>query len=439
MAEQAPWLVAQRYEVGEMVGRGGYGMVCRGHDRETGSAVAIKLLSAESGKDPDVVERMLREQQALVALKGTAAVTTVELCRLEGGAPCLIMEWLDGRDLEEVLAEREAEGKLGEAEELLAILKPVTDTLERAHELGLFHRDIKPANIFLTERGPFAARLLDFGLSRMKSAAPITAAGMVMGSPSYIAPETWSGDSRALDGRADLFSLAVIVFRWLTGKLPFDAPDLIAKMTAVTSGPRPSVLALRPDLPPAVDVWMHRALAVNREDRYQTGSDFFRALQAALFGGEYPIASAESSGIRPVNAEQRKGPLSVAWGAATSLLKRITSAAARAPEDAPVLDAGATLLPTREAPTPPEEVAAPSERHSVWLEPEDLEDVLSERVPSTPPVPAPPVSSPSTPPAPVTTPAPRAAKRKGKKKSKPRPKAKKAKAKKGHRRSKKSH
>src|SRR5688500_8418663 len=106
MQQQAPWLVAQRYEVGEVVGRGGYGMVCRGLDRETGNPVAIKMLSTEAGRDPDVVERMLREQQALVALRGTCAVSAVDLCRLESGAPCLVMEWLEGRDLEHVLSER---------------------------------------------------------------------------------------------------------------------------------------------------------------------------------------------------------------------------------------------------------------------------------------------------------------------------------------------
>jgi eukaryotic-like serine/threonine-protein kinase len=340
MQQQAPWLVAHRYEVGEVVGRGGYGMVCRGVDRETGRPVALKMLSAESGRDPDIVERMLREQQALVALAGTCAVTPVELCRLESGAPCLVMEWLDGRDLELQLSEREAVGELCGLDELLTVLKPITLTLERAHEIGLVHRDIKPANIFVTKGAALPARLLDFGLSRMKSAAPITAAGMVMGSPSYISPETWAGDSRALDGRADLFSLAVIVFRWLTGKLPFDAPDLMGKMTAVTSGPRPSVLALRPDLPKAVDAWMGRALAIQRDDRYQSGGDFYDTLEAALRGEELPAATAEASGIRKVTggAETiRKNALLSAWQSATSLLKRLTLSrdSEPAPSEAP--------------------------------------------------------------------------------------------------------
>jgi serine/threonine-protein kinase len=390
MQQQAPWLVAQRYEVGEVVGRGGYGMVCRGFDRETGQAVALKMLSPESGRDPDIVERMLREQQALVALKGTCAVTPVDLCRLDSGAPCLVMEWLDGRDLEMLLSERETAGQLGEPPELLALLEPVAQTLGRAHEMGLVHRDIKPANIFLTsgDFGTPLARLLDFGLSRMKSAAPITAAGMVMGSPSYIAPETWAGDSRALDGRADLFSLAVIVFRWLTGKLPFDAPDLIGKMTAVTSGARPSVVALRPDLPKAVDVWMQRALAIRPDERFQSGGEFYDALAAAVRGEELPSASADASGIRKVAGAPgtipRKNALASAWQTATSLLKRLTardedSAQKHEPEPS-------VAVPTAEEPPA-------SDRMSVWLDPAELEDVASQRLPTPSPPPPPPRSA----------------------------------------------
>src|ERR1700742_1805678 len=108
MAEAAPWIIAGRYEVGEIVGRGGYGLVRRALDRKTGRPVAMKVLSADAGKDPHLVERMLREQQAMVALAGTCAVTAVDLCRLPSGAPCLVMEWLEGRDLERQMSEWEA-------------------------------------------------------------------------------------------------------------------------------------------------------------------------------------------------------------------------------------------------------------------------------------------------------------------------------------------
>jgi serine/threonine-protein kinase len=377
MQQATRWLAADRYEVGEVVGQGGYGMVCRGLDRKTGQEVALKMLSPEAGRDPDLVERMLREQQALVALTGTCAVTAIDLCRLESGAPCLVMEWLEGRDLEQQLAAWEGAGQLGNIAELLTILKPLARTLERAHEIGIVHRDIKPANIFLTPAAASPVRLLDFGLSRMRSAAPLTAMGMVMGSPSYIAPETWRGNSTVLDGRADLFALAVIVFRWLTGKLPFDAGDLIAKMTAVTSGPRPSAVALRPELPTSVDAWLSLALAVERDDRFQTGSDFYDALEAALRGETWARPHAEVSGVRSVPAAtaaepERKSALTSAWRAAASLLSRFTGKNREPTEPPPA--APATTPAFEPAPGAPADEAS-AERQSVWLDSEELEDV----------------------------------------------------------------
>src|SRR5690606_15646632 len=141
----------------------------------------------------------------------THAVGAIDLCRADNGALCLVMEWLEGVDLEQRLVELGQVGCLMETQELLDILGPVTDTLEKAHELGIVHRDIKPANIFLLseKRG---VRLLDFGLSRLKSSATLTAVDTVMGSPSYIAPEAWQSGSKGTGKQADLYSAAVIVF-----------------------------------------------------------------------------------------------------------------------------------------------------------------------------------------------------------------------------------
>lgn len=406
MQQASSWLAAGRYEVGEVVGRGGYGMVCRGLDRKTGLPVALKMLSPEAGRDPDVVERMLREQQALVALTGTCAVTAIDLCRLESGAPCLVMEWLDGCDLEQQLSVWEAAGLRGSSKQLLDIVRAVSQTLARAHEIGIVHRDIKPANVFLVAAPTPGVRLLDFGLSRMKSAAPLTAMGMVMGSPSYIAPETWRGNSAVLDGRADLFALAVIVFRYLTGQLPFEAQDLIGKMTAVTSGPRPSVIAQRPDLPAAVDAWMTRALAVDAADRFQTGGDFLASFEAAL-RGETLVVSAEVSGVRAIAKpdasearapEDRKSALASAWRAAATLLKRFTQPRERATPDpgAPAPDATppapepslpvptVVSAPLSETPSPTAEATAEaepsprSERPTIWLDSGELRDFEAE-------------------------------------------------------------
>jgi serine/threonine protein kinase len=351
------------------------------------------------------------------------------------------MEWLDGHDLEEQLTAWEAAKQYGDTSHLLSILKPLTQTLERAHDMGLVHRDIKPANIFLIDAPP-RARLLDFGLSRMKSAAPLTAVGMVLGSPSYIAPETWRGNSTELDGRADLFALAVIVFRWLTGQLPFDAADLIAKMTAVTSGPRPSVIAGRPDLPAAVDAWMARALAIEPSERFQTGSSFFNAFEAALRGEPWPKDNPESSGVRaistrsgpaePTEPTERKSALATAWGAATSLLKRLGSARkgegaeSETPEPGNQTPAVAASLPPV---TEPIDDSPASERTSVWLDSAELEE-LSPSSSLAPPDDALVSSGSPAEPSPDGPSSPDAASPPRKGKDKPQSKAKKAKAKK---------
>jgi serine/threonine-protein kinase len=362
---QALWLVADRYFVGGVVGRGGYGMVCRGVDRKTGKPVALKMLSPEAGRDRDAVERMLREQQALVALSGTCAVTAIDLCRLESGAPCLVMEWLEGQDLEQQLTAWEGAAQRGSVDLLLSLLAPIADTLDRAHAIGIVHRDIKPANIFITTAPP-GARLLDFGLARVRSAAPLTAAGMVMGSPSYIAPETWRGNSAEIDGRADLFSLGVIVFRWLTGRLAFDADDLVGKMVAATSGPRPSAVALRADLPAAVDAWVARALAVEPGDRFQSGQELYEALAAALKDSAMPAAKAAKSRAL-VDAQQA---LTTAFRSAAELLKRFAPLSPRPSSHPPRSQAP---LPSASPATPPQPApSVPHQQNTLWLDSEEL-------------------------------------------------------------------
>jgi len=277
-AEAESLVVADRYELETVVGRGGYGVVYRALDRHKNEPVAVKVLSPGAAADPSVVERMVREQQAMLALAGTRAVTAVDLCRLPSGALCLVMEWLEGEDLEHHLCRLEAANQRMAPERLLEIVGAIADTLNKAHEIGIVHRDIKPANIFLMSNDPRGVRLLDFGLSRMKSAATLTAVGTVMGSPSYIAPESWRGNSKLVDQRVDVYSLGVIAFRALGGQNPFSGRSLIEQLKLVTSAPRPSLRALRPELPPEIDTWVAQALAIDPDQRFRT----VRALHTAL-------------------------------------------------------------------------------------------------------------------------------------------------------------
>jgi serine/threonine-protein kinase len=275
--------IAQRYELQQIIGRGGHGLVFRALDRLTGEVVAVKMLTDSAAQDPGLVERLKREQRALVELAGTSAVRVYDLCASAAGKLCLVMELLDGRDLEQRLEDLEHRGERLTPEELVLVLSPIVDTLERAHAAGILHRDLKPANVFLVSpNAGGGVRLLDFGLARMQEANPLTAAGTIVGSPSYIAPEVWKGRTDQLDRRVDVYSLGVIVFRALANRLPFEVESLRDKFILATTAERPSLCALRPGLPPDMDLWIQQVLAIDRDARFDSVRAAFSALLVAL-------------------------------------------------------------------------------------------------------------------------------------------------------------
>ena len=143
--------------------------------------------------------------------------------------------------------------------------------------MGILHRDIKPANLYVQRDG--SVRPLDFGLAKFVRLRSLTANGFVAGSPSYIAPEGWQGTTHLLDQRIDVYGLAAVLFRALTGKPPFYADDIRDVLLMATKAERPSLHALRPDLPPAVDDWVKQALAISPADRFMRVRGMWRALK----------------------------------------------------------------------------------------------------------------------------------------------------------------
>ena len=271
-----------RYQLLELIGQGNHGVVYRALDHVSRYEVAVKLLR-DVEANPEYHVRMVREARAMAALAGTSAVQVHGFGSDVDGVFYIVMELLVGMNFEEHLARIEARGGRLASDKLVHILDPIIATLEAAHERGIVHRDLKPSNIFLVDPAlGGGVRLLDFGLVKLMGARPLTRQGMVAGSPSYIAPEAWAGNPSRLDQRIDVYSFAVIVFRVLSGTVPFDTGDLFEKLNLVTTGKRPSLRALRPDLPPDIDYWVEQAMAIKPDDRFTRIRAMWNALRSTL-------------------------------------------------------------------------------------------------------------------------------------------------------------
>lgn len=260
-------LVGGRYRLEELIDRGGQGQVYRARDERDRDEVAIKVLNDTVAADPESRERMFREARALTSLGGTAAVRVLDQVWSADAALCLVMELLHGRPFDEHLGSIEATGRRLDVSDLVRIIDPVIWTLETAHSQGIVHRDIKPANLFVIDAAHGGGvRLLDFGFAKFTRLRSFTADGFVAGSPSYLAPECWRG-ARDLDARVDVYSMGAVIFRALAGAPPFTGA-LEELLRDVTSAPRPSLHALRRDLPPAVDEWVEQVLAADPDLRF---------------------------------------------------------------------------------------------------------------------------------------------------------------------------
>lgn len=271
-------LVGGRYELCELIASGGQGHIYRATDIHAGDAVAVKVLRSEFAQDVQWRERMYREARALCTLSGTSAVRVFDQKWSSDGALCIVMELLEGTHLEDALQRREDGGLKLAPSELVELLAPVVDTLEMAHRNSIIHRDLKPANIFVQVDG--SVRLLDFGFAKFERLLAMTKFGQVAGSPSYLAPESWGGDSSVLDRRVDVYGLASVMFRALAGRPPFQG-DMGALLRQVTTAPRPKLTHFRADLPTALDDWAETALAVSPEHRFDSVRALWNAYRLA--------------------------------------------------------------------------------------------------------------------------------------------------------------
>ena len=273
--------LAEKYLVEKLIKRGGMGAVYQGKHVLMDKTVAIKVLRPALAVDDDVVARFSREAKAASRISHPHAVSVTDFGESENGIVFLVMEYLEGRTLKEIIR---SEGALPLAR-VVEIIRQVTGALDAAHGESVVHRDLKSDNIMVSQtNGGDWAKVLDFGIAKIQQPGvrdnDITAANLVIGTPQYMSPEQCS-QTQPLDARSDVYSLGVIVYEMLAGRVPFtgESPTMIM-MQHVQDAP-PSVLATRPDLPPAIDGVITRALAKVPADRFQTAGELFAALSTA--------------------------------------------------------------------------------------------------------------------------------------------------------------
>ena len=267
------------FRVGPSIGRGAMGVVYLAQDSD-GRPVALKLLAPELAHDDRFRQRFLRESAAAAALDHPSIVPTIASGEVDG-VLYLALEHVEGCDLRELLRR---EPRL-DAERALALVGDAAEALDAAHAAGLVHRDVKPSNILVTvgDDGE-SAYVCDFGLARhVSSVGSLTGDRGFLGTIDYVAPEQIRG--RPVDGRADVYALACVLFECLAGTRPFERESELAVVFAHLNDEPPRLSDHRPDLPPALGDVLARALAKVPEARYETCSDFVDTARAALAGG----------------------------------------------------------------------------------------------------------------------------------------------------------
>ena len=287
------------YLIEEQIGRGGMAVVYRASDPRLNRPVALKILAPELAGDAAYRQRFIREMRAAAAVDHPHIVPVFDAGEADG-ALFIAMRYVSGQDLRTLL---DAERKLPAAR-VVHIVGQVASALDEAHSRGLIHRDVKPGNMLIgTVAGsgqPDHVYLSDFGLSKPTlSSANLTLTGQFLGTIDYTAPEQVEG--RLIDGRADLYSLACTTFEMLAGAPPFKRDQGLAVMWAQLSAAAPSLRAERPDLSPAVDQVIARALAKAPDDRYPTCTVFAAALRAAC-GPASVAAGPAARAARPQEA-----------------------------------------------------------------------------------------------------------------------------------------
>jgi serine/threonine-protein kinase len=325
-----------KYELVRCVGRGGMGSVWEARHATLGNPVAIKLVEIDMS-DPDARRRFDNEARAAAALRSSHVIRVFDHGITDEGKPYMVMELLAGEGLDARLARV---GRMT-VSETSAILAQVCRALDNAHAEGIVHRDLKPENVFLSrdEEGVETVKVLDFGVAKIQKAGELdasTRSGTIVGTPFYMAPEQGRG-LRGVDHRADLWSLGVIAYECVVGRLPFDGATLGALLVEICSAPIPVPSNVNPSVPKAFDTWFARACARDPKERFSSAAELADALAR--------IMQTEVAATQPMLAPKRASKRFAAGLFATFAVTLGALAAVHAFEDRkPVVLASAAIV-----------------------------------------------------------------------------------------------
>ena len=300
-----------RYEIEELIGTGGMADVYRATDNLLGRTVAVKILHPQYAKDPVFIQRFRQEAQAAGNLSQPNVVNVYDW-GVEGEVYYLVMEYVEGQDLKDIILQ----GGPLLPERAVEIALAICAALEAAHAQGIVHRDIKPQNIFVTNDGRI--KVMDFGIARSAGGTAMTQTGTIMGTAQYISPEQAQG--RTADPRSDLYSLGVVIYEMLTGKVPFDGENPVSiAYKHVREDPLPPSM-VNPDISPELEAVVMKALAKNPENRYQSTVEMRADLERCLEGTPVhatpvlpPAVAAGDTRVYPANAAAGEPKRSWMW------------------------------------------------------------------------------------------------------------------------------
>ena len=309
---QSDRIIGGRYEISQLIGRGGMAEVHIGTDTRLNRIVAIKILRQDLARDPVFQARFRREAQSaanlnhpsIVAVYDTGEETVAASDGAEIKVPYIVMEYVEGHTVRELLTD----GNPVPLEEAVEIVSGVLDALEYAHHQNLVHRDIKPGNVMITTTGKI--KVMDFGIARAlsDSQATMTQTDAVVGTAQYLSPEQARGEQ--VDARSDLYSAGCLLFELLTGQPPFKGDSAVAVAFQHVSQLPPLPSSIAPDIPESLDRVVMKALAKDREDRYPDAAHMRADLQASLRGGSV-AAPATSTWTAPLVGDTAGGATTV--------------------------------------------------------------------------------------------------------------------------------